>query len=71
MSAGLDNVDVPEIKNRGIKLGHTPDVLSDTVSEVALLLTLAALHRLQEGRKAIEQCVENLIDRIQFISEII
>lgn len=55
MSAGLDNVDIPEVKKRGIKLGHTPKVLSDAVSEVAVLLTLATMRRLTEGRKAIEK----------------
>lgn len=55
MSAGLDNVDIQEIKARGIKLGHTPKVLSDAVAEVAVLLTLATMRRLTDGRKAIEE----------------
>lgn len=57
MSAGLDNVDIQEIKARGIKLGHTPKVLNDAVAEMAVLLTLATLRRLTEGRKAIEKYV--------------
>ena len=31
MSVGVDSIDVVELKKRGIKLGHTPGVLTDAV----------------------------------------
>ena len=37
---GYDGVPVPYVKQRGIKVGHTPDVLTDDVADVALGLTL-------------------------------
>ncbi|XP_029163815.1 glyoxylate reductase/hydroxypyruvate reductase-like [Nylanderia fulva] len=55
MSAGYDHLDVPEIKRRGIKVGHTPMVLSAAVAEVAVLLMLAAARRAYEGRTILEQ----------------
>lgn len=55
MSAGYDHLDVPEIKRRGIKVGHTPMVLSAAVAEIAVLLMLAAARRAHEGRTMLEQ----------------
>ncbi|XP_036143915.1 glyoxylate reductase/hydroxypyruvate reductase [Monomorium pharaonis] len=55
MSAGFDHLDVPEIKKRGIKVGHTPMILSDAVAEIAVLLLLSAARRSHEGRMALEQ----------------
>ncbi|KAK9883397.1 hypothetical protein WA026_001570 [Henosepilachna vigintioctopunctata] len=57
MSAGYDNIDVEEIKKRGIKFGNTPNVLNDAVADTAVLLTLAASRRFTEGRQAIERCL--------------
>jgi lactate dehydrogenase-like 2-hydroxyacid dehydrogenase len=37
---GYDGVPVEYCKSRGIKVGHTPDVLTDDVADVALALTL-------------------------------
>lgn len=37
---GYDGVPVEYCKKRGIKVGHTPDVLTDDVADVALALTL-------------------------------
>lgn len=31
MSVGVDSIDLVELRNRGIKLGHTPGVLTDAV----------------------------------------
>ncbi|XP_036141314.1 glyoxylate reductase/hydroxypyruvate reductase [Monomorium pharaonis] len=55
MSAGYDHLDVPEIKKRGIKVGHTPVVLSAAVAEMAVLLLLSAARRAHEGRIKLEQ----------------
>ncbi|XP_026669316.1 glyoxylate reductase/hydroxypyruvate reductase-like, partial [Ceratina calcarata] len=55
MSAGYDYLDVPEIKRRGIRVGHTPMVLSSAVAEIAVLLALATARRAHEGRLKIEQ----------------
>lgn len=54
MTAGYDNIDVKELKARGIKFGNTPNVLNAAVAEVAVLLCLATARRLHEGRLRIE-----------------
>ncbi|XP_011187477.1 glyoxylate reductase/hydroxypyruvate reductase isoform X1 [Zeugodacus cucurbitae] len=54
MSAGIDYVDVPEIKRRKIPLGHTPVVLNEAVADIAIGLLLAAARRFHEGRLKIE-----------------
>lgn len=48
-SAGIDYVDVPEVKRRGIPLGYTPNVLSDAVADLAIGLMVAAARRFHEG----------------------
>lgn len=48
-SAGIDYVDVAEFKRRGIPLGHTPNVLSDAVADLAIGLLVAAARRFREG----------------------
>lgn len=48
-SAGIDYVDVAEVKRRGIPLGHTPNVLSDAVADLAIGLMISAGRRFHEG----------------------
>ncbi|EFN69477.1 Glyoxylate reductase/hydroxypyruvate reductase [Camponotus floridanus] len=55
MSAGYEHLNVPEIKRRGIKIGHTPKVVSAAVAEIAIFLMLSAAKRAYEGRAALEQ----------------
>lgn len=54
MSAGIDYVDVLEVKKRRIPLGHTPGVLSAAVAELAIGLMIAACRRFHDGRRKIE-----------------
>lgn len=49
-SAGLDYVDVAEIKRRNIPLGFTPILPSEPTGELAIGLALAAARRFHEGR---------------------
>lgn len=48
-SAGIDYVDVNEVKKRGIPLGYTPNVLSDAVADLAIGLMISAARRFREG----------------------
>lgn len=54
-SAGLDHVDIDEVKKRGIKLGNTQGVNVEAVADMAVLLALAAARRLKEAQRALEQ----------------
>lgn len=55
MSSGINNVDVPELKRRGIPLGSTPAMLVVAVADLAVGLLIAAARRFQEGRRKIDR----------------
>jgi glyoxylate reductase len=46
---GTDNVDLEAATARGIPVGNTPDVLTETTADLAFALMLAAARRLVEG----------------------
>jgi glyoxylate reductase len=48
-AVGFDNVDVPECTRRGIPVGNTPGVLTETTADLAFALLMAAARRLPEG----------------------
>lgn len=54
MSVGYDHVDVDALQKRGIPLGNTPGVLTETTAELALALLLATARRLPEGVEAVK-----------------
>ena len=43
MSAGYNHIDIAEARARNIALGHTPDVLTDSVAEINIALVLSCL----------------------------
>lgn len=49
MAVGVDNIDVEEATRRGIPVGHTPGVLTETTADTAWALLAAAVRRLPEG----------------------
>ncbi|CAF4878612.1 unnamed protein product [Pieris macdunnoughi] len=49
ISVGYDHIDVGECKKRGIKIGYTPDVLTDATAELTLALLLCTSRRLPEA----------------------
>lgn len=48
-AVGTDNIDLETASGRGIPVGHTPDVLTETSADLALALMLAAMRRIPEG----------------------
>lgn len=48
-SVGYEHIDVEAARARGLAVLFTPDVLSDAVAEMAILLMLGAARRAQEG----------------------
>ena len=48
-AVGFDNVDVPAGTRRGIPVGNTPGVLTETTADLAWALMMAAARRLPEG----------------------
>ena len=50
-AVGYDNVDLKACKARGIRVGYTPGVLSDTTADMSFALLLAVARRVVEGDK--------------------
>jgi glyoxylate reductase len=48
-AVGVDNIDLELASSRGIQVGHTPDVLTETSADLALALMLAVMRRIPEG----------------------
>src|SRR3954447_15275129 len=48
-AVGFDNVDVAECTRRGIPVGNTPGVLTETTADLAFALLMAAARRVAEG----------------------
>jgi glyoxylate reductase len=49
MAVGYDNIDVTACTARGIPVGHTPGVLTDTTADFAFTLLMTAARRVVEG----------------------
>jgi lactate dehydrogenase-like 2-hydroxyacid dehydrogenase len=49
MAVGVDNIDLAACADRGVAVGHTPDVLTDSTADIAWLLVMASTRRMQEG----------------------
>ena len=54
-AVGVDNVDVDAATERGIPVGHTPDVLTGATADMTLTLMLAAMRRLPEAEAQVRE----------------
>lgn len=53
IAVGFDNIDIPEATKRGIPVGNTPEVLTQTTADAAWALMLAAGRRMGESERAV------------------
>jgi lactate dehydrogenase-like 2-hydroxyacid dehydrogenase len=49
-AVGFDNIDVPACARRGVAVGNTPGVLTETTADLAFALLMAVARRLPEAR---------------------
>jgi len=54
-AVGYNNIDVAEATRRKIRVGNTPDVLTDATADMALALMLAAARRIVESQDYVRQ----------------
>ena len=54
-AVGFDNVDVAECTRRGIPVGNTPGVLTETTADLAFALLMAAARRVAEGDRYVRE----------------
>jgi glyoxylate reductase len=52
-AVGYNNIDIREASKRGIRVGNTPDVLTDATADMAFALLMAAARRVVEGQEFI------------------
>ncbi len=52
-SAGLDHIDVNAAREKGLRIGNTPDAVTIATAEIAMLLVLGAARRAPEGEAMI------------------
>ncbi len=55
VAVGVDNVDLAACSARGIPVGHTPGVLTETTADFAFALLLAAARRLTEADRYVRE----------------
>jgi glyoxylate reductase len=55
MAVGTDNVDLEAAAARGIPVGNTPGVLTDTTADLAFALLLAVARRIPEGAAEVRE----------------
>ena len=53
LAVGYDNVDVPACTRRGIAVGNTPGVLTETTADLAFGLLMAGARRIVEGDRLV------------------
>ena len=51
MAVGVDNIDLEACTARGVPVGHTPGVLTETTADLAWALLLAAARRVVDGER--------------------
>jgi len=54
-SVGYDHIDVKYAKSKGIKIGYTPEVLTETTADLIFGLILTAARRIVEGDRIIRE----------------
>ena len=52
-SVGFDHIDIDFAKSQGVKIGYTPEVLTNATAELAIGLILDTLRRISEGDRII------------------
>lgn len=53
MSVGFDHIDMEECKRRGIRVGHTPGVLTDTTADLVVSLIMSTARRIPESSETV------------------
>lgn len=54
-AVGYDNIDLAACHARGVAVGNTPDVLTETTADMAFALLMAVARRLPEGRDFVRE----------------
>jgi glyoxylate reductase len=69
MAVGVDNIDLGACAERGVAVGNTPGVLTETTADLAFALLLAAARRVAEGDAAVRAGEWTAWDPAGFLGE--
>ena len=58
LSVGYDHVDLAAMKKYGIRLGYTPDILTETVAETTVGLLISTTRRFFEANHALKTYIK-------------
>ena len=54
VGAGVDRIDIPSWRDRGVVVTNTPEAVGDATADLAVALALAASRRLVEGVEVVK-----------------
>lgn len=54
LSVGYDHIDLTAMKKYGLRLGYTPDVLTEAVAETTIGLLISTTRRFFEANRAVK-----------------
>lgn len=63
MSVGLDHLDISSLQRRSIKIGYTPNVLTESTAELIIALLLATSRNLIHANLAVYKYVYYTLDK--------
>ena len=66
MAVGYDHLELPKIKAKGIRVGYTPDVLTQATAELTVALLLATSRRLFEASNQLKKSVITPLNVLSF-----
>ena len=58
MAVGYDHLDLEQIKSKNIKVGYTPDVLTQATAELTMALLLTTSRRLFEASEQLKRYIQ-------------
>lgn len=67
LAVGVNNIDLAAARARGIAVGHTPDVLTESTADLAFALLIAAARRMGEAANAVKAGEWKTWDPLGFI----
>jgi glyoxylate/hydroxypyruvate reductase len=65
MSVGFEHVDLSALAERNIRLGYTPDVLTDAVADITVMLALMAGRNIREHMQLVDN--NNVREFVNFL----
>lgn len=60
MSVGVDHLDIASLRQRNIRIGYTPNVLTESTAELIIALLLATSRNVTQANFAVYKYIKNI-----------